>query len=599
MPDTQRQDKAQIIAALRDEMQSRGLDALIVPRFDAHQGEYVAPHDQRLKFVTGFSGSAGMAIVTPDTVAVFVDGRYTVQIANECSGALFSHFHLFDEAPDVWLGNVAQQGWRIGFDPMHLPPSWYDRFNKGCVASQAELVPQPANPVDVIWHDQPASPKRTISPFSMQFAGKSSADKNAALQARLKEEGAQFHVETQPDNIAWFLNVRGDDVNFNPMPHSFMLVSETGDVTWCVDDSKFEAGLQESLPDHVSVVGHELFLATLKSEVGADDTVLIDPDFSPVAARLVLEVQGAKVRAMGSILTLMKAEKNPTELDGMRACHIQDGIAVTKFSAWLAREVPARSAAGMPVSEREAEEKVLEFRKEQHGFISESFNTISAAAGNAAMCHYSATDAQNAQVLSENPYLLDSGGQYENGTTDITRSFAFGSLPEGYAEAYTAVFKAFHSLATLRFPKGTQGHHIDAICRRPLWDLGLDYDHGTGHGVGHCLSVHEQPQRIGKAYNPVDLRPGMVMSIEPGYYEADRFGIRIENLFEIIEAEDGFLEFRNITFVPIQTDMVNVDSLTDQERDWLQAYNLEVCEKVSPFLSSADQKWLEGACASI
>ncbi len=599
MLDTAHRSKAEVVSALREEMSERGLDAFLLPRFDAHQGEYVASHDERLAYVTGFSGSAGMAIVTARTVALFVDGRYQVQVRNECAGPLFSRHHLFNEPPESWLGENAKKGWRIGYDAMHLPPSWYDRFARACHTVEAELVAQVPNPVDAVWPDQPAQPMGRITAFPLQFSGRSSKDKLLDLAGALERENADFIVDTQPDNIAWFLNVRGNDVAFNPMPHSFLLAGRDGRAVWFVTEDKLDASLMESLPDNVELRPFDALLMTLKTRIAKRQRVLIDPDFSPVAVRQALEKCGAVVLCKPGLLTLAKAVKNPVELQGMRNCHLDDGVAWTQFHAWLLETVPARAKAGNPVSEREAEEKILELRKARAGFISESFNSISAAAGNAAMCHYATSPERNALILPDNPYLLDSGGQYETGTTDATRSFSFGTRPEGYDRAYTAVFKAFHALMTLRFPKGTQGHHIDAICRRPLWDLGLDYDHGTGHGVGHQLSVHEQPQRIGKPYNPVDLVPGMVLSIEPGYYEAGRFGIRLENLVEIVEEEDGFLAFGNLTLAPIETRMLLVEALTELEREWLNSYHAEVYKKLCPHLEPATQRWLKEATADI
>ncbi|NDW54649.1 aminopeptidase P family protein [Aliiroseovarius sp. PrR006] len=592
MPDEFHTGAAQHIAALRTELERRGLDAFIVPRFDAHQGEYVAPHDERLSFVTGFTGSAGMALVTPDIVAVFVDGRYSVQLENECPGPDFLRLHLLDQPPETWLADVAGTGWRIAFDPMHLPPIWYDRFAAACTNAGASFVALTDNPIDAIWEDQPAPPKGQITPFSQQFAGRSATDKIAELGLWMKEQGADFHVETQPDNIAWLLNVRGEDVDYNPMPQSCALVDREGMLTWFVDPQKLSDEVRDHIPAASRLCTMQAFLPELRTRLYAGARVLIDPDFSPVAVRLTLEEAGAEALEKLSQITLAKAQKNATELEGMRAAHVQDGVALTEFSAWLEQTVPARAAAGNPVSEREAEEKVLEFRKARPGFLSESFNTISAAGGNASMCHYATSQERNAPVLPDRPYLLDSGGQYETGTTDATRSFSFGPRPAGYDRAYTAVFKAFYALATLRFPHGTQGHHIDAISRRPLWDLGLDYDHGTGHGVGHRLSVHEHPQRIGKPVNLVDLTPGMVLSIEPGHYVAERYGIRIENLFEIIEAEDGFMEFRNLTLAPIQAEMLRAEDLTRAEKNWLINYHNELGITLGPLLSPIASDWL-------
>lgn len=594
MLDAPSSDQHPVLSALRKELQAQGLDAFILPRFDAHQAEYVAPHDERLAHVTGFTGSAGMAIVTPETVAIFVDGRYVVQAANQCAGPLFSHHHLYDEPPETWLASVAQDGWAIGFDAMHIPPAWYDRFTNALLATGARLVALESNPVDAIWTDQPAPPSGLIEPMPLQFAGKGAADKISDVTAEMQAQGAALMVETQPDNIAWLLNIRGSDVAFNPVPHSFVLIENSGRVHWFVADQKLTPEVCDHLPAEVIIHPAPSFLPTLQAIVESGQGVMFDPDFSPAAVVFVLKEKGASKLPVKSLITLYKARKNPTELEGLRNCHIRDGVAWTEFCAWLAAEVPARTAQNRFVSEHEAEEKILSLRQAQPGFLSESFRSISAAGGNAAMCHYAVPSDTNVPICPDGTYLLDSGGQYETGTTDATRSFSFDpQRPEGYDRAYTAVFKAFHALATLRFPPGTQGHHIDAICRRPLWDIGLDYDHGTGHGIGHRLSVHEHPQRIGKPHNPVDLAPGMILSIEPGYYLADRFGIRIENLFEIVSTEDGFMEFRNLTWAPIQTDMLLKDQLTEAERDWLSSYHAMMLERIGPFLSEAALAWAE------
>lgn len=600
MTETRQDSRTEILKALRAELDHQGLDAFLLPRFDAHQGEYVAPHDQRLAYATGFTGSAGMAIVTAREVAVFVDGRYSVQVARECPAALFQHHHLFDAPPEAWLRRYARPGWRVGFDAMHYPPSWYDRLAEACTLNGAEMVPVAVNPVDRIWHDQPAPPLGQVTPFPLQFAGQSVAEKSQELRDWMQQAGVALHVETQPDNIAWFLNVRGDDVAYNPMPQSYLLVGADGTLDWCVAAEKLGPDLADHLPASLRIHPPACFLDRLRQLGTAGQTVSLDPDFSPVAVRLCLQEIGAEILARRSFLTLRKAEKNPTEIEGLRACHLQDGVAWSRFSAWIASEVPQRAATGHPLLEREAEDQMRRFRADLPGYLSDSFKTISAAAGNASLCHYSTSEEQNAPILPSAPYLLDSGGQFDTGTTDATRCFTFGTpRPEGYDRAYTAVFKGFHALATARFPKGTQGHHIDAICRRPLWDLGLDYDHGTGHGIGHRLSVHEQPQKIAKPYNPVDLKPGMVLSIEPGVYLAEQFGIRIENLFVIRAAEDGFMAFENLTFAPIQTEMLLIDQLSREEIDWLNCYHAEVLHHLAPQLGDSERDWLARACAPI
>lgn len=598
MPDLSEPDRNAVIAALRAEMKSQDLDAFILPRYDAFQGEYVAPCDERLAHVTGFTGSAGLAIVTQKDVALFVDGRYAVQAENQCSGPLFTHLHLFNDLPEDWLACQAQQGWRVGFDAMHIPPAWYDRFAKAL--TQGALIATPRNPVDEIWPDQPAAPTGEITQVPVQISGKPSQEKIDDLAMALRAEGVDLLVETQPDNIAWLLNVRGSDVEFNTVSQSFALIDASGQVEWFVEGRKLEQDIRDHLPNTVQVSAPESFLPSVRARVPSGEIVMFDPDFSPVAVRQVLEQAGAKPEPRPSLLARTKSCKNPVELEGIRSCHLQDGIAWTEFNAWLAHTVPHRAEAGHPVTEREAEHKIVSLRRERDGFLDSSFNPISASGGNAAMCHYATMPDNSVPIPANGTYLLDSGGQYETGTTDTTRSFAFGAnRPEGYDRAYTAVFKAFFALLTLRFPMGTQGHHIDAICRRPLWDLGLDYDHGTGHGVGHRLSVHEQPQRIGKPYNPVDLAPGMVLSIEPGYYEADCFGIRIENLFEVVEGTDGFMGFSNLTWCPIQKDMLILEHLTRAEIDWLNSYHAELLDRLGPHLSESALTWARNACAPI
>ncbi|MES0825070.1 aminopeptidase P family protein [Ruegeria sp. SCP11] len=598
MRDVSQAERGPVIAALRAELRVQGLDAFILPRYDAYQAEYVAPHDERLAYVTGFTGSAGLAIVTMDTVALFVDGRYVVQAEQQCPGPMFTHRHLFDDLPELWLADHARSGWWIGFDALHLPCALYDRFYEAL--KKRQLFPVRNNPVDAVWPNQPPTPSGRIEPFPVQFAGQASSGKIANLTEVIRAQKATFLVETQPDNIAWLLNVRGADVAFNPVPQSFLLADAAGQVQWFVASQKLNQSVIDHLPDEVQVCAPDSFLPTLEARISAGQNVLFDPEFSPVAVRMALQKSGAVPLERTGSLTTAKACKNRIELEGMRACHIEDGIAWTEFCAWLANEVSRRAPSDSPVTEQEAEKAMLGFRQARPGFRQNSFNPISAAGGHAAMCHYAAQNGEAVPIPDSGTYLLDSGGQYETGTTDATRSFAFGaSRPEGYDRAYTAVFKAFHALATLRFPPGTQGHHIDAICRRPLWDLGLDYDHGTGHGVGHRLSVHEHPQRIGKPYNPVDLAAGMILSIEPGYYEADRFGIRIENLFEIVACPDGFMEFANLTWCPIQTDMLLPDLLTNAERRWLNAYHSQLLDCLGSDLTPSTLEWAKKACAPL
>lgn len=591
--------KVEILDRLRRQLKRQKLDAFVLPRFDAHQSEYVTPRDERLAYVTGFTGSAGMALVTDREAILFVDGRYLEQARMQCADPVFSFSHFFENPLDDWIAGHASEGWRIGFDALHVPHAWYQRLESAANQQNATMVAVDVNPVDAIWLDRSRQANATVSFLPSQIAGKSNQAKADELFRYLKEQGVDYLVETQPDNIAWLLNIRGGDAEFTTSPHSYLIADQSGSIDWFVDTSRLPEGHLELLPSNVTLHAYDAFLSLLEDQIGEGQKLLCDPDFSPHAIRMVCDAKGSDLITESSILTRRKAVKNQLELEGFHSCHLKDGIAWVEFSAWLCDMVPKRAAEGHPVSDHEAELKIRSLRANDTTYLDESFGPISAVGASAAMCHFSASESKPVLLYPDIPYLLDSGAHYEAGTTDTTRCYAFADVSQDYREAYTAVFKAFHALATLRFPLGTQGHHVDAICRRPLWDLGLDYDHGTGHGVGHCLSVHEQPVRIGKAHNPVDLVPGMVLSIEPGFYASGQFGIRIENLFEIVDIGSGFCEFHPLTLVPIMPQMLNLQVLSEQERMWLEGYNSRVIETLSPFVSKAAQDWFDDLQSSM
>lgn len=568
------------LAALRAQVAADGLDGVIVPRFDEHQGEYCAPHDERLRYVTGFTGSAGIALVLSDKALIWVDGRYQVQIRAEVNLEDYTIEH-YDDAPiESWLASHATSGQRIGFNAMLIPTDQYKKLKGALEKAGAALVALDRDPVDAIWADQPERPLARINAFPLEYAGETSVAKRARVAAQLKAAGADFMVETQPDNIAWLLNVRGGDVRFNPIPHSFLLLGADAEVEWFVDERKLPNQLQDYELDGVRIGNPERFLGRI-AERAVDKAVLVDPEFASVAAGLAVENNGGRAIYKMSPVTLTKSVKNTVELEGFREAHVEDGVAWTALMAWMHDNVPPRAAAGKPVTELEAEDVILNFRAQRKGFVEPSFRTISASASNAAMCHYAARPETNAAVGVAGPYLLDSGGQYYGGTTDATRTTAFGPVPDAVKRAYTAVLKGFISMMTLQFPVGTEGHLIDAFARRSLWDLGLDFDHGTGHGVGHMLSVHEQPQRFQKQVNPHKLVPGLVTTVEPGYYQAGEFGMRIENQVEVVEGDRGFLKFRSLTLVPIDLSMADISSLERREIAFLNAYHAEVREKLT------------------
>lgn len=583
----------QRLAGLRSSLVEHGLDAYIVPRFDAHQGEYCAPHDERLAWLTGFTGSAGLALITQDEAILFVDGRYSVQVREQTSAEIFSYEHLFDGPLECWLQAHARSGWRVGFDAMLLPTSWVKRFEGGAEAAQAQLCPIEENLIDGLWRDQPSKPASEITRMSAQYAGVPFIQKRQQIAETLKAKGCDWLVETQPDGLAWLFNVRATDVPFNPVPHSFAVISKEGQIFWFVSSEKFPHGSDGFGLDDVHILPPEDFLTKLGQLVKPSQRVLIDPDFAPYAANQVVTNAGGVVLLERGPIALAKSIKNRIELEGMANACKADSVAWINTLYWLDTEVENRDRAGDPISEMDVVQRILSERKQIEGFRELSFATIAASDSNGAMCHYSVTEESNAPLKRSSVFLLDSGGQYECGTTDATRTVCFAPVSDEVRKAYTLVLKGHIRLAMLTFPDGTQGHHIDAIARQPLWQHGMDYDHGTGHGVGHVLCVHEGPQRIAKPFSPYDLQPGMIVSNEPGYYEANRFGIRIENLVKIKRCDNGFMGFEDLTLVPIQRSMIDVSLLDALERQWFDDYHARVWAEMSPYFDGERLMWLE------
>ncbi len=584
-------DRAPVLASLRGWLDASGLDGLIVPRTDAHQSEVTAPHDDCLRTISGFSGSAGLALVLKHRALIFVDGRYQVQVRQEVDPSLFEVHHLHDDPLDRWLGEHAQRGWRIGIDAMLVGVSLYDRLVNGCTAAHADLVALEADPFDVVWRDRPPRPLGAIRAMPPQVAGETASDKRARIAEGIRQSGADLLVETLPDNIAWLLNVRGSDVPMNPVPHSFLLLGADNGLEWFVDRRKLGNDLDIYELEGVTLSPPERFLDRL-AEATAETTVAIDADFAPQAVRAAVLAAGGRIASQTSPITLAKARKTLAELQGFRDCHLEDGIAVTEFLAWLASEVPARLKEARPLTELGAEARLLAFRRERPGFLEPSFRTISAAGANAAMCHYAASAETDAPLDRAAPYLVDSGGQYLNGTTDLTRTVMLGVPTAEMRIAYTAVLKGFISLMSARFPAGTQGHQLDAFARRPLWDVGLDYDHGTGHGVGHNLLVHEYPHRFDRKPNLHVLEPGTIMTVEPGYYKQGAFGMRIENQVEVVADGPGFCRFASLTLAPVDLTMADLDALSPGEIAFLDDYHIRVRDALLAHISPQTQAFL-------
>ena len=580
------------LSALRQWLREQDLDGIIVPRADAFQSEYCAPHDGQLAWLTGFDGSAGHALILQDRALMFVDGRYQVQVREQVDLQAFDILHLHNDPLAPWLRDNVRPGSRIAFEAMLITPAQYDAL----LASQCTLVPLNNSPFDDIWQDRPAAPVGAIREMPLEHSGESSTDKRQRVAALLDAHNTDYLAITQPDNIAWLLNVRGSDIPASPVPNSFALLGRDGVVEWFVNVDKTRT-LSQALLQSLTLSAEEVFLSR-SQQLSEGKRVMMDAETAPVALRFAVEKQGDIVWSADPI-TLMKALKNPVELAGYRQSHHYDGAAWVNFLAWLAHEVPRREAAGNPLTELEAQAQQLAFRKQQPGFIEQSFATISASASNAAMCHYHASESTNAAITHSHFYLNDSGGQYHNGTTDATRTQAYGPLNAQCRLHYTAVLKGFLSIIGLQFPSGTQGHQIDAFARRPLWELGLDFDHGTGHGVGHQLLIHENPHRIAKKVNPWPLVAGNIMTIEPGYYLADEYGIRIENQVEVVESMPGFCKFASLTLVPIDLSQVELHLLNEQEKQWLDDYHQHVREALSPLVNSDARPWLVAATAPV
>ncbi|WP_119677371.1 aminopeptidase P family protein [Indioceanicola profundi] len=588
----QQGDHADRLGRLRAELQRRGLHGFVVPRADEHQGEYVPLRANRMAWLTGFTGSAGMVVVTLDAAAIFVDGRYTLQVRQQVDAASYDYRSLTDEFHGDWAAANLRAGQKLGFDPWLVTVGWVERMRAALARTGAELVALDSNPVDAVWHDQPPPPLGLIEPHPVEFAGKSSADKRAEVAAELRAHQTRAAMLTQPDSIAWLLNIRGSDVPCTPLPLSFAIVRDTGDVDWFVDGRKLAPDLALHLGNQVSVRAPEELGPALDALGAEKAAVRVDPATAAVSIFDRLHAAGARVEREADPCVMPKAMKNPVELEGARAAHRRDGAAMVRYLAWLDREAPKGG-----LDEIAAAERLLETRRQVADFRDQSFDTIAGAGPNGAIVHYHAQPETNRKIERDSLFLLDSGGQYLDGTTDITRTIAVGTPSAEMKRHFTLVLKGNIALSVARFPKGTTGSQLDALARQFLWAEGLDYDHGTGHGVGSFLSVHEGPARIAKIPSTVALQPGMILSNEPGYYKTGAYGIRIENLIvvqpvEVPGAERPMLGFEIITLCPIDRRLVDASLLTAAEREWLNSYHARVRETLSPLVEGAERDWL-------
>ncbi len=592
------------LALLRAELARRELDGFLVPHADEHQGEYLPPRSHRLAWLTGFTGSAGLAVVLSDGAVIFVDGRYTLQVRDQVDAALFQPRHLIDQPPHSWLEENLSDGLRLGYDPWLHTRDQVASLEQAAAKAGAVLVPCPDNPLDHVWADQPPPPIAPIEPHQDVYAGRTSAEKRLALGQELAGKGAHSAVLTLPDSIAWLLNLRGADVSHTPLPLSFALLAADGTVDWFVDRRKLAPGLEAHLGNGVALHPPEALGEKLDGLGSAAGPVLADPATAAAWIFQRLEASGARVIEGADPCQLPKAKKNPVELDGIRAAHRRDGAALTGFLAWLDRTAAPRAGKD-GVSEIEAMDKLAWFRRQDPLFRDLSFDTIAGSGPNGAIVHYRVTEASNRRLDRGELFLVDSGAQYPDGTTDVTRTVAIDGPSQEMRERFTLVLKGHIALATQRFPRGTTGSQLDTLARAALWQAGLDYDHGTGHGVGHYLGVHEGPQRISKAPNKVPLEPGMVVSNEPGYYKTGAYGIRIENLVTVVESErrDGeerdMLCFETLTLAPIDLNLVEPSLLTPRETAWLDGYHARVHETLGPLVDAETAAWLEQATRAV
>ena len=590
------------LAALREQLKSDRLDGFIVPLTDEHMSEYVGSYAQRLAWLTGFQGSAGSAVVLPEEAAIFVDGRYTLQVRSQVSDREWSYQSVPETSVTDWLKDHAREGARIGYDPWLHTRDWVKRAREALASRCAELVAVGENPIDKVWIDKPEASKARLVVQPDEYAGKSSAEKRTEIAEWLESKNADAAVIAPLDSIAWLFNVRGQDVHRTPVALAYGIVHSDGTADLFVADEKVGPDVRQHLGNGVRLHDRHAFEAAL-GEFGGK-TVAVDPERSVAAIFDALDKAGAKILPLRDPTILPKALKNPVEIAGQKAAQERDGVAVARFLRWIDEEAP-----GGQVDELIASDKLEALRRESPELRDLSFDSISGAGPNGAIVHYKSSEKTNRKLETGTLYLIDSGGQYVDGTTDITRTVPIGEPTDEMRDRFTRVLKGHIAVATAVFPKGTRGTQLDSFARRPLWQAGLDYAHGTGHGVGSYLAVHEGPQRIAPVTSSQSggdepLAPGMIISNEPGYYKTGEYGIRIENLVLVVEkeiagAEKETLGFETLTFAPIDRRLVVKEMLSPAEIDWLNDYHAQVLEKIGPKLEGADRAWLERACAPI
>ncbi|MEA2880984.1 MAG: Xaa-Pro aminopeptidase [Bradyrhizobium sp.] len=582
------------LAALREELARRGLTGFVIPRADQQQNEYVAPSEQRLAWLTGFTGSAGMAIVLTHQAAVFVDGRYTLQAAQQVDGKAWNIEPLADPPPEHWLEQHLTAGDRLGFDPWLHTSAAAERLAAACARAGAELVAVDSNPVDAVWTERPAPPLGPVAVYGLQFSGEREADKLERIRGELAKSGAEALVLSDSHAVAWTFNIRGADVSHTPLPLSYALVPRDGRPTVFIDHRKLSNSARDHLEQNADVREPDALTPQLTELAQRGASIALDNATAAEALKRLIANAGGKPMPGNDPVALLKAVKNATEIEGTRAAHRLDAVALAKFLAWIDREAPSGA-----LTEIDAVEALESFRRDSGALKDVSFPTIAGTGPNGAIVHYRVTRKSNRRITPGDLLLIDSGAQYEEGTTDVTRTVAIGTPTEEMRDRFTRVLRGHIAIARAVFPDGTTGAQLDALARQFLWQAGLDFEHGTGHGVGHYLSVHEGPARISKL-GTTPLKRGMILSNEPGYYKPAAFGIRIENLELVIAADIPAAEkpmngFETLTLAPIDRRLIDLAQLQRHELDWLDDYHARVRREVRPALDEATQHWLDAA----
>jgi Xaa-Pro aminopeptidase len=590
---SERGQSAARVATLRAELKRRGLDGFVVPRADRQQNEYLPASEERLSWLTGFTGSAGAAVVLTERAAVFVDGRYTVQAEAQVDGAVFAIEHLVERPLDQWLEQNLSRGAKVGYDPWLHTSEQTDKLKKACAAAGAELVALDSNPIDALWRDRPAPPAGPVTLRELKLAGESAADKFKRIRAEMARLRADMLLVSDPQNVAWAFNIRGADVAHTPLALAYALIPLEGRPALYVDAAKLNNDVRQALEEFADVRSTDDLVRDLGKLAGK--IVRLDQASAAEAFMHLLAAQGARPQRGADPIALMKATKNHAEIVGSRAAHRRDGAALVRFLAWLDKEAPSGK-----LTEIDAVAALESFRRETGALKDISFPTIAGAGPNGAIVHYRVTRASNRTIAKNELFLIDSGAQFEDGTTDITRTIVVGEPTEEMRDRFTRVLKGHIAIATAVFPENTSGAQLDPLARTALWQVGLDFDHGTGHGVGSYLSVHEGPARISKL-GTIALRRGMILSNEPGYYKTAAYGIRIENLVLVIAApepvgaEKPLNAFETLTLAPIDRRLIETGMLSPKERAWLNSYHERVHEVLGPLVDASTRSWLNAA----